>query len=99
MMDLTSAALRARAIHPQVGSCSGDGCWGCEHLRSYFQAFADAIRDADLAFAREQLPTREAVIQVLLTEFGLDCRVCDPKWYGPIADFFLRDLRARLGGK
>ena len=47
-MDLTDATLRARTIHPQVGSCTGEGCWGCEHLRSYFEAFRDAARaDAD----------------------------------------------------
>ena len=44
-----------------------------------------------LAHVREVL-TREKIIQELIKQFGLDCKVCDPKWYAPMADAILRLL-------
>ena len=35
------------------------------------------------------MPRRDQLIRALTDAFGLDGRVCDPKWYGPIADTLL----------
>lgn len=43
-LDLTDVGLRARAIHPQIGSCTGEDCWGCQRLTGAMIALRDAAR-------------------------------------------------------
>lgn len=86
----------AERLRTQYGVCRQADTLGTPDPYEVF--WQNVAREA-LVCAREQVPTREEIVRSLIAEFGLDCHVCDPKWYGPIASTLLRDLRRRLGGK
>ena len=90
---MTSLAERLKAV-PYV--CGGrDDCTTTEHGASIcghdLVPHWEVLAAEALAHVREVL-SREKIIQELIKQFGLDCKVCDPKWYAPMADAILRLL-------
>ena len=55
------------------------------------EEIADVLAAVALAYVREVLK-REKIIRELIKQFGLDGKVCDPKWYAPMADAIRRLL-------